>query len=204
MKPQWEQLLEIARIQQGLFTTKQAAAAHYSDKHLSYHCKEGHLTRLRRNIYKIPYFPTEESQELMEIWLFFEQSARFSHQTALYAQQLADIFPRWIDITIPPIYKHKRIKYDDHWRMHISPIDPIQQEHIQQQIIWQNGIPFSSPFYAIYECISTHCDPMIIQSALHLAIQKGLLLDTEVTFLQTLQTLVQQGVALTENKYADT
>ena len=48
--PAWQALYDVAASQEGLFTTRQAAAAGYSDPLLAHHQKAGNIARIRRGI----------------------------------------------------------------------------------------------------------------------------------------------------------
>jgi hypothetical protein len=49
-EPAWQALYDIAASQEGLFTTRQAAAAGYSPPLLAHHQKAGRIARVRRGI----------------------------------------------------------------------------------------------------------------------------------------------------------
>ena len=63
-EPNRQALYDIAASQDGLFTTRQAAAAGYSDPLLAHHQKVGRIVRIRRGIYRLVHFPTSEQEEL--------------------------------------------------------------------------------------------------------------------------------------------
>jgi Transcriptional regulator, AbiEi antitoxin len=52
MEPTWQALYDIAAAQEGLFTTKQAAAAGYSPPLLAHYQKTARIARIRRGIYR--------------------------------------------------------------------------------------------------------------------------------------------------------
>jgi hypothetical protein len=68
--PKWQALYDIAASQDGLFTTRQAAAAGYSDPLLAHHQKVGRIARIRRGIYRLVHFPTGGQEELVSAWLW--------------------------------------------------------------------------------------------------------------------------------------
>ena len=63
-EPNWQALYDTAASQDGLFTTRQAAAAGYSDPLLAHHQKVGRIVRIRRGIYRLVHFPAGEQDEL--------------------------------------------------------------------------------------------------------------------------------------------
>jgi hypothetical protein len=55
---------DTAASQEGLFATRQAAAAGYPDPLLAHYQKSGRIARIRRGIYRLVHFPAGEQEEL--------------------------------------------------------------------------------------------------------------------------------------------
>lgn len=55
--PRWSQLYETASVQEGLFTTAQAAEARYYPQLLTKYLKNGRIIRVRRDVYRLVHFP---------------------------------------------------------------------------------------------------------------------------------------------------
>ncbi len=91
--PDWDHLFEIAAAQDGLFTTRQAAAAGYSPQLIAHHLSAGRMVRVRRGVYRIVHFPAGDHEDLTAVWLWSEQEGVFSHQTALALHDLSDVLP---------------------------------------------------------------------------------------------------------------
>jgi len=68
--PNWQSLYDTAASQEGLFTTRQVAAAGYSDPLLAHYQKVGRIARTRRGIYRLIHFPSGEQEELVTAWLW--------------------------------------------------------------------------------------------------------------------------------------
>src|SRR5438309_1871106 len=109
-EPAWQALYDIAASQEGLFTTRQAAAAGYSDPLLAHHQKVGRITRIRRGIYRLVHFPAGEHEDLVAAWLWAESAAVFSHQTALSLHGLSDSLPAHIHLTLPQDWQQRRLR----------------------------------------------------------------------------------------------
>jgi hypothetical protein len=69
-EPNRQALYDTAALQEGLFTTRQPAAAGYSDPLLAHYQKVGRLARIRRGIYCLIHFPSGEQEELVAAWLW--------------------------------------------------------------------------------------------------------------------------------------
>src|SRR6202789_4634916 len=95
-EPNWQSLYDTAAAQAGLFTTRQAAAAGYSDPLLAHYQKVGRIARIRRGIYRLVHFPSGEQEDLVTAWLWTDAIGVLSHQTALALQGLCDALPAQI------------------------------------------------------------------------------------------------------------
>src|SRR5258708_13006218 len=101
--PRWQSLYDTAASQEGLFTTRQAAAAGYSDPLLAHYQKVGRIARIRRGIYRLVHFPSGEQEELVTAWLWTDAMAVLSHRTPLALQGLPDALPGPINLPLPTI-----------------------------------------------------------------------------------------------------
>jgi predicted transcriptional regulator of viral defense system len=99
--PRWDRLFETAAGQSGYVTTKQAAEAGYSTHLLRKHIHAGRVTRPQRGIYRLVHFPATAHEELVTAWLWSEQAAVISHQTALSLHGLSDVLPAQVHLTTP-------------------------------------------------------------------------------------------------------
>src|SRR5215470_1625452 len=109
-EPTWQALYDVAASQEGLFTTRQAAASGYSDPLLAHHQKAGRITRIRRGIYRLVHFPPGEHEEFVAAWLWAESVAVLSHQTALSLHELSDSLPAQIHLTLPLSWEQRRLR----------------------------------------------------------------------------------------------
>src|ERR1700733_5814084 len=100
-EPAWQSLYDIAASQEGLFTTRQAAAAGYSPPLLAHHQKAGRIARIRRGIYRLVHFPSGDQEEFVTACLWTESQGVLSHQTALSLHGLSDVLPPQIHLTLP-------------------------------------------------------------------------------------------------------
>src|ERR1700733_10692733 len=68
--PNWQSLYDPAAAQPRLFTTRQAAAAGYSDPLLAHYQKVGRVARIRRGIYRLVQLPSGDQEDLVTAWLW--------------------------------------------------------------------------------------------------------------------------------------
>lgn len=105
-----KRLYEIAEVQQGFFTTKQAKAAGFAENTHPYHVQAGNWIREHRGIYRLANFPQGERPDLMLWYLWSRNRAEvpqgvYSHQTALSLGDLSDTMPAKLRMTVPPTFR---------------------------------------------------------------------------------------------------
>jgi predicted transcriptional regulator of viral defense system len=99
-------LFQVAELQHGLFTAKQAKAAGYSEQAQHHHVKTGNWIREYRGIYRLSRYPQSEWAHLM-LWQLWSRNRNdaiqgvFSHETALALYELSDVMPAKLHITVP-------------------------------------------------------------------------------------------------------
>jgi predicted transcriptional regulator of viral defense system len=104
--PSADRLFEIAQAQHGLFTTKQAKQAGYSEKAQHYHASAGNWIRDHRGIYRLARYPRSEWADLM-LWQLWSRNRAdvpqgvYSHETALSLYELSDAMPARLHMTVP-------------------------------------------------------------------------------------------------------
>jgi predicted transcriptional regulator of viral defense system len=101
-----QDLYEIASLQQGYFTARQAKKAGYSDSRFAYHIKQGKWIREGRGIYRLANYPVGDRPDLVYWSLWSCNRAGivqglFSHQTALAIHDLSDVMPAQYHLTVP-------------------------------------------------------------------------------------------------------
>jgi predicted transcriptional regulator of viral defense system len=105
-----KRLYEIAEVQNGFFTTKQAKAAGFADNTHPYHIHAGNWIREHRGIYRLANFPRGERPDLM-LWSLWSRNRGeaaqgvYSHQTALTLHDLSDLMPAKLHMTVPRIFR---------------------------------------------------------------------------------------------------
>jgi len=101
-----QKLYQIASLQQGFFTARQAKDAGYADSRFSYHVSKGRWIREGRGIYRLANYPISKRPDLV-YWSLWscnkkgEVQGVFSHQTALAIHDLSDAMPSNYHLSVP-------------------------------------------------------------------------------------------------------
>jgi predicted transcriptional regulator of viral defense system len=172
-EPNWQALYDIAASQDGLFTTRQAAAAGYSDPLLAHHQKVGRIVRIRRGIYRLVHFPTGEQEELVSAWLWTDAKGVISHQTALSLQGLSDALPAQIHLTLPLIWRQRRLRVPKGLVLHHADV-PAQDRS------WNGAVPVTSTRRTLNDCALAGLSPDLLRQATNQALARGLVTKAEL------------------------
>lgn len=160
-------LLNIARVQGGVFAAFQAKAAGLSSQMLHHHVRSGRLLRLRRGVYRVTDFPASEQEDLIADWLSYQKEGVFSHQTALALHDLSDNLPSRVHLTLPVRWKRKRIGVRRGLVLHFAgmPAD---------DVVWHGVVPVTSPRRTLEDCVQV-LPPDVLRQAVQQALQRGLI-----------------------------
>ncbi len=99
-------LWEIASLQDGFFTAKQAREVGYDTNGQSYQVQAGNWVREHRGIYRFAGYPLADHPDLMKWYLWScnrkgEPQGVYSHETALSLYEVSDVNPSKIHMTVP-------------------------------------------------------------------------------------------------------
>jgi len=166
-RPNRNQLYETALAQEGLFTTKQAAAAGYSTQLLYHLMKTGLVARTQRGIYRLVHFPFGENEEFVAAWLWSEQAGVLSHSSALFLHGLSDVMPSKIHITLPHAWRHRRFRVPQGVWLHFGDIPEADRA-------WSGSVPVTTPARTLADCASDDISFELLTQATEQAIKRGL------------------------------
>lgn len=173
VEPAWQALYETAASQEGLFTTRQAAAAGYSAPLLAHHQKAGRLARVRRGIYRLVHFPPGDHEELVAAWLWADTAGVFSHQTALSLHTLSDALPARMHLTLPPSWQERRLRVPKGLSLHYADVPARQRA-------WAGAVPVTSPLRTLTDCVNAGVPPDLLRQAAGQAVSRGLVTKAEL------------------------
>ena len=171
--PSWQSLYDTAASQEGLFTTRQAAAAGYSDPLLAHYQKVGRIARIRRGIYRLVHFPSGEQEELVTAWLWTDAMGVLSHQTALALQGLSDALPGQIHLTLPLMWRQRRFRVPDGLVLHYADVP-------SQDRSWNGAVPVTSTRRTLNDCAFEGLSPDLLRQATKQALTRGLVTKAEL------------------------
>lgn len=172
-KPTWQALYDVAASQEGLFTTRQAAAAGYSDPLLAHHQKAGNIARILRGIYRLVHFPPGEHEDLVAAWLWAESSAVLSHQTALSLHGLSDSLPAQIHLTLPADWRQRRLRVPKGLVLHYADVPTKERT-------WVGAVPVTSTRRTLDDCAHSGLTPDLLRQAAMQALTRGLVMKTDL------------------------
>ena len=171
--PTWEALYGLAAVQEGHFTTKQAAEAGYSLPLIAKYLASGRVVRIRRNIYRLVHFPPGEHEDLSVLWLWSDRKGVFSHQTALSLHELSDVLPGRTHLTVPLSWKTRRLRIPEGLVLHYG-------DFAASEKTWVGSIPVTAARRALSDCVDARVSPEIVGKALSDALRRGLVVRDEM------------------------
>ncbi len=151
----------------GLFTTRQAERAGYSPQLLNHHARAGRIQRLRRGVFRLVHFPPSDEEPLVEIWLWADRKAVFSHQTALSRHDLSDALPHRVHVTLPTSWSNRRLRVPVGVVLHHRPVS-------RRALAWVGVLKVTTPERTIEDCIEDHVSPEWVAQAIEQAKARGL------------------------------
>jgi predicted transcriptional regulator of viral defense system len=172
-RPDWNRLYETAERQEGLFTTKQAAAAGYSPQLLVHYVRVGRAARVGHGIYRLVHFPGGEHEELVAAWLWSEQAGVVSHQTALSLHELSDALPVHVHLTLPSAWRRRRFRVPADLVLHYADVPP-------EDRAWIGAVPATNPRRSLNDCAREGISPELLQQATRQALRRGLVTKGEL------------------------
>jgi predicted transcriptional regulator of viral defense system len=172
-EPDWQALYDTAAAQEGLFTTRQAAAAGYSAPLLTHYQRSGRIARLRRGIYRLTHFPPGDHEDLVAAWLWADAAGVFSHLTALSLHALSDVLPAHIHLTLPTSWQTRRLRVPKGLVLHYADIPSDQRT-------WAGAVPMTSALRTLQDCAAAGITPDLFQQAGRQAVERGLVMRTDI------------------------
>jgi predicted transcriptional regulator of viral defense system len=175
--PDWDRLFETAAGQEGLFTAQQAADAGYSPQLLLHYLRTGKTIRVRRGIYRLVHFPSDEHGDLVVAWLWSERVGVVSHQTALALQGLSDALPAHVHLTLPDDWRRRRFRIPEGVILHHADVAANDRG-------WFGAVPITKPGRTLSDCARAGLSPDLLRQAAQQALRRGLVTNLELGDVQ--------------------
>jgi len=163
----WGELLQLARLQEGIFSAKQAGELGLSPQFIHYHSAGGRLEKLQRGIYRVSDFPHGEHEDLVRHWLWAERQGVFSHDTALALHDLTDLLPSRIHLTVPISWQRRRRVTPRGLVLHFAGVPA-------DDVGWFGPVPITTPLRTLVD-VSEVLPLNVRQQAIDQARQRGLI-----------------------------
>lgn len=159
----YEALYRVAEQQAGYFTTRQAKAAGYSQRQLTYHVGAGRFERIRTGIYRLSQYPPSRNEDLFVAWLEAGPNAAISHVSALALYGLSDALPVKTELTTPRTASRRHPGL----RLHTNSLSP-------NEVTTYEGLPVTTVPRTIADvAVSGLAEELVIQ-AVHEVVERGL------------------------------
>jgi predicted transcriptional regulator of viral defense system len=166
--PSWDQLYETAAAQAGHFTTAQAEAAGYPPQLLAKYLANGRVARVRRGVYRLTHFPAGEHEEFAVVWLWSERAGVFSHETALFLHGLSDALPSRIHLTLPAVWRRRRLRVPEGVAMHFGELAGADRG-------WVGPVPVTGVARTLVDCARAGVAPEMVRDAMEQANERGMI-----------------------------
>jgi hypothetical protein len=171
-------LYAVAEEQLGYFTTKQAIAAGYTARTHHYHVGTGAWIREYRGIYRLAGFPASPEGQYV-LWSLWSRNRNdipqgvFSLQTALCINELSDVMPVKLHMTVPPGFR-RNSAIPEILNLHVANIPDIDIEQRQ-------GYRVVRPLRTIIDLLENETETLDhLRQALKQALARGLITKTEI------------------------
>lgn len=163
-----DELWDVADVQHGFVTAKQAADAGVATSTLQMLVHRGTLEKVAHGVYRFPKYPvgSHDAKMLAVLWTGAEEAA-LSHETALDAYEISDVNPNRIHITVA---KRRRIRRagGDTYEIHYEDLTP-------SQVGWWNEIPMVTAATAIAQCLNYGTPTYLLRQAVERGHARGYL-----------------------------
>ena len=156
-----DRLYSVAESQAGYFTAGQAIEAGMDRSTLRHHARPGgRYERVGRGIYRLRHFPTSPLEYVVAAWLPLRPAhAVVSHESALELNDLADVIPDAVHVSLPRSQRGQRPRAGV--RLH-TLARPLEVGEIRDVA----GIPTTTPERTIIDCIETGTQPEQVELAI--------------------------------------
>lgn len=165
-----QKLFEIASLQQGYFTAKQAVRAGFSYRMHSHYRQSGQWLEIERGVFRLAQFPNSPDEDYVR-WSLWSRDRKgdpqavFSHESALSIHGLSDVMPSKIHFTVPSGFRKKTPKGCIIHKGKISPEEREQRE----------GFFVTKPLRTIIDSAQANLSIDYLQQAIKEACDKGML-----------------------------
>ena len=147
--------------------TAQAANVGYSPQLLAKYLRNERIVRVRRGVYRLVHYPPGDNENLVVIWLWSGRIGVFSHETALALHQLSDVLPAKVHLTLPSIWKSRRLRAPSTTVLHFSDLADGERA-------WAGAVRVTSARQTVIDCAADYVSPETVRQAIEEGLRRGL------------------------------
>ncbi|HEY0468619.1 MAG TPA: type IV toxin-antitoxin system AbiEi family antitoxin domain-containing protein [Polyangiaceae bacterium] len=166
-QPDWNRLYELASSQAGYFTAKEAAESGFSLPLLQHHLDAGRIERSQRGVFRLVNFPPTDEEGLVPTWLWSRREGTFSHETALALHQLSDALPAKLHLTVPTVWRKRRIQIPRNVVLYFTDLGEDERE-------WKGPIRVTKPLRTVADCSLDAVAKDLVEQAVRQGVRRGL------------------------------
>ena len=107
---------------------------------------------------------TNPHEDMIEVWLWSNKTAVFSHETALMLHNISDALPAKMHVTLPLTYQNRELP-----PVVIAYYDDIKSSEWQ----WISGIPVTKPLRTLDDCVKAFVSVDLVCQAVKQLIKTG-------------------------------
>jgi len=148
-----------------VFTTKMAHTLGISRALLAHHEKTGRIFRGERGVYRFADKPPGYLEHLRDYAEALGPTAVFSHETALSLNELSDVSPRYVHVTVPR--SRRFVRRPPSYKIH-TIVDPLPS----QDVVEVHGVRATSPARSIVDAARSFTAPEQIEMATKQALER--------------------------------
>jgi predicted transcriptional regulator of viral defense system len=148
-----------------VFTTKLAETLGISRALLAHHEKTGRISRGERGVYRFADKPPGYLEHLRDYAEALGPTAVFSHETALSLNELSDVSPRYVHVTVPR--SRRFVRRPPSYKIH-TVVEPLPA----QDVVEVHGVRATSPARSIVDAARSFTAPEQIEMATKQALER--------------------------------
>ena len=151
----------------GVFTTKMADGLGISRAVLAHHEKVGRISRGERGVYRFADRPPGYLEHLRDYAEALGPDAVFSHETALTLNELSDVSPRNVHVTV--LRNRRFVRRPPSYKIH-TVVEPLPAS----DVVEVHGVHATSPARSIVDAARSFTAPEQIEMATKQALERGI------------------------------
>ena len=165
LDPAFQALRSQANANGGIFTTKMADALGISRALLAHHEKAARISRGERGVYRFADQPPGYLEHLRDYAEALGPTAVFSHETALALNELSDVSPKFVHVTIPR--GRRFVRRPSSYKIH-TVVQPLPAS----DVVEVHGVRATSPARSIIDAARSFTAPEQIEMATKQALER--------------------------------